>query len=245
MFISFIFIFISFRKKNLSTNWPKVTAQPDRAARHKTDKSERERKVGVSVSLNLMGKAYRKRYYNHSGQYLMRLLRIILLSDFNWFFARINTYDAHTLIFPSQVFVSTIHGFQAVERTSSLTHSQYTQYTLRCDRVYIIKLKYDVHMKIQQQQQQINIEMVVKTINQTKKKYKNRAAHCMRVCVRFVIVVVLLYYTVQCTYTFCSSSACYTEKIQTNFSSAVFFFSVPLFEKKANQTAAAVAVFNI
>lgn len=76
-------------------------------------------------------------------------------------------------IFPSQVFVLTIHGY-----TRSIFN---TQYTLRCDRVYIIKLKYDVHMKIQQQQQQINIELVVKTINQTE-KYKSSAAHCMCVC---------------------------------------------------------------
>lgn len=118
----FHFRFIS----NLSTNWPKLTAQPHRPAEHTTREWKRWKSGSISF-IEPNGKRIESDIkcntitpvniaWDYSGTFFF--------SVFNWFFARIRTVRTHTSIFPSQVSVLSIHGLRTVERTSSLT--QYT-----------------------------------------------------------------------------------------------------------------------
>lgn len=79
---------------------------------------------------------------NISWDYCSR--RIFLRFGFNWFFARISKYTHtrnHKYFHPK---------YWGIESSQAQVHSLNSPYAMRCDRVYIIKLKYDVHKKAQQ-----------------------------------------------------------------------------------------------
>lgn len=137
--------------KNISTNWPKLTAQQDRHKTHIHTPQEWKRKKRGSInSIELNGKRIESDIkcntiittLNISWDYCSR--RIFLRFGFNWFFARIYR---HTHTRNHKYFHPKYWGF---ESSQAQVHSLNSPYAMRCDRVYIIKLKYDVHKKAQQ-----------------------------------------------------------------------------------------------
>lgn len=124
-------IFISFEKiyRRTDQNWQ--LNKTDTRHTHIHHKSERERKEGVSIPLNLMVSV--SKAILNVIQSLGSISREIT-QDLSSFFFLIGSLRAHTHTFPSQVVILTIHEFWIVAGTSSLT--QYRIHNAMRPRVY-------------------------------------------------------------------------------------------------------------